>query len=173
MRKKSIVVLLFISIVGILAYLGYSIVAKTNQKKVIAKQLQLIPEFELLTLHGELFTNKNLRPNLNTVFIYFNSECDFCQHEAKDISNTIERFKNTQFIFVSVEPIEVIQNFAEQYNLNNQSNITFLHDNLDIFHNRFGATSIPYILIYNKNQELIKKHKGQLNAKGILNAINQ
>ena len=62
MRKKSIVVLLFISIVGILAYLGYSIVAKTNQKKVIAKQLQLIPEFELLTLHGELFTNKNLRP---------------------------------------------------------------------------------------------------------------
>lgn len=173
MRKKIIIISLVVSVVGILAFLGYSIVAKTNQKKVIAKQLQVIPEFELLTLHGELFTNKNLQPNVYTVFIYFNSECDFCQHEAKDISNTIEKFKNTQFIFVSIEPIEVIQNFAEQYNLNNQSNITFLHDNLDIFHNRFGARSIPYILIYNKNQELIKKHKGQLNAKGILNTINQ
>ncbi len=76
-----------------------------------------------------------------------------------------------QFIFVSTEPIEIIKQFAEQYNLNNQPNITFLYDNLDTFSSRFDANSIPYILIYNKNQKLIKKHKGQLNAKGILRAL--
>lgn len=172
MRKKTIIISLLFSVIGMLAYLGYSIVTKTNQKNFIAQQIKTIPEFELLTLQEELFTNKNLQPNLNTVFIYFNSKCDFCQQEAKDISNNIEEFKSTQFIFVSRESFEVIQNFSQQYKLNNKSNITFLHDSLDIFYNRFGATSIPYILIYNKNQELIKKHKGLLNAKGILIGIN-
>jgi len=173
MHKKSILIVVVIAVLGLLSYLGFNVISKAKEKNKIAKQLEKIPGFEFLTLEQKPFTKANLKPNLNTIFVYFNSECDFCQLEAQSISDNLEKFKNVQFIFVSTEPIETIKQFLEQYNLNNQDNITFLYDNDNTFSNRFDASSIPYILIYNSKQSLIKKHKGQLNANGILRALQQ
>ncbi|MBB3123342.1 thiol-disulfide isomerase/thioredoxin [Mesoflavibacter sabulilitoris] len=165
--KKAVAILLLV----LLAYLVYSVVIGIQEKNQIAKQLQTIPEFEFLTLEQQPFTKADLKPEKNTIFIYFNTECDFCQHEAQSISDNLESFKEVQFMFVSTEPINTIRQFSEQYNLNNKQNITFLYDNLNTFSSRFGAASIPFILIYDNEQKLIKKHKGQLNAKGILRAL--
>ncbi len=173
MRKKSILIIVLIGVFGLLSYLGFNVISKAKEKNQIAKQLETIPDFEFLTLEQDSFTKTNLKPNTNTIFIYFNSECDFCQHEAQSISDNLDGFKNVQFIFVSTEPIEVIKQFSEQYNLINQQNVTFLHDNIDTFSSRFDANSIPYLLIYDQKQKLIKKHKGQLNAKGILRALQE
>jgi len=173
MRKNKILILIVITIVSILSYLGYNIITKAKEKNEIAKQIQTIPKFKLKTLDSIPFTNSNLKPNLNTIFIYFNSECDFCQHEAKSISQNLNKFKTVQFIFVSTEAINTIKQFSEKHKLNNQPNITFLYDKAFHFTNLFNAQSIPYILIYNQNNELIKKQNGQLNANGILRVINQ
>lgn len=173
MKKKSILIIVIIAVLGLLSYLSYNVISKTKEKNKIAKKLEIIPEFEFLTLKQKPFTKTNLKPNLNTIFVYFNSECDFCQHEAQSISDNLESFQNVQFIFVSTEPIEIIKQFSEQYNLNNKQNITFLYDNLNTFSNQFDANNIPYLLIYDQNQKLIKKHKGQLNAKGILRALQE
>lgn len=173
MQKKTILFLVLIGVLGLLSYLGYNVITKVKEKNQIAKQLQTIPNFEFLTLKQQSFNKASLQTNLNTIFIYFNSECYLCQHEAQSISNNLEKFKNSQFIFVSTEPIKTIQQFSKQYNLNNQQNIIFLNDNLNTFYSRFDATSIPYVLIYNKNQKFIKKHKGQINAKGIIRALQQ
>lgn len=172
MSKKNLLLVILIGVVGLLSYLSYKVISKTIEKNTITEQLKLIPEFEFTTLGNKKLSNSNLKTDITTIFIYFNSECDFCQHEAKSISENLDNFKNVQFLFVSTEPIEIIKQFAETYNLNNQPIITFLHDNTDTFANRFDATSIPYLLIYDKNQQLIKKHKGQLNAKGILRLLN-
>ncbi|MDC9723798.1 MAG: redoxin domain-containing protein, partial [Urechidicola sp.] len=142
-------------------------------KNEIAKQIQTIPKFELKTLDNIPFTNANLKSSLSTIFIYFNSECDFCQHEAESISQHLNKFKNAQFIFVSTENIDTIKQFSEDYKLNNQTKITFLYDYASHFTTQFNAQSIPYILIYDKNNELIKKHNGQLNANGILRVLNK
>lgn len=171
MKKKKIFfgLLLF----SLIFYLGYNIIIKSKEKKEIAKQIQTIPKFELKTLDSIPFTNSNLKSELNTIFIYFNSECDFCQREAKSISQNFYQFKNVQFVFVSFEQKEVIKKFAELYKLDNQENVIFLEDEKGEFSKTFNANSIPYILIYNQNNELIKKHKGQLNANGILRVLNQ
>ncbi|GAA0739156.1 peroxiredoxin family protein [Gaetbulibacter jejuensis] len=171
--KKAIKVILIVCVLGIVSFLGYKVTIGTQEKNEIAKQLQTIPEFEFLTLDQQPFTKANLKPNLNIIFIYFNSECDFCQYEAQGISDNLESFKDVQFIFVSIEPVDTIKQFAEQYNLNNQQKITFIHDNLNTFSSRFDANSIPYILIYDTDQKLIKKHKGQLNTKAILKVLNK
>lgn len=173
MKKKTILLIVVICVLGLLSYLTYNIISKTKEKKQIAKQLEIIPEFEFLTIEQQPFTKANLKPNLNTIFIYFNSECDYCQQETQSISDNLDTFKKVQFIFVSTEPIETIQKFAKQYELNNQQNIIFLYDSLDIFSSQFDATSIPYALIYDQNHKLIKKHKGQLNAKGNLRVLQQ
>ncbi len=173
MRKKTILFIVIVGVFGLLSYFIFNITTKTKEKNAIAQKLETIPEFEFLTLEQKPFTKANLKPNTYSIFIYFNSECDFCQHEAQSISDNLDNFKNVQFIFVSTEPIETIQQFSEQYNLDNKQNITFLYDNLDTFSSQFNATSIPYVLIYDQNKKLIKKHKGQLNAKGILRALQE
>jgi peroxiredoxin len=173
MRKKSILIIVLISVLGLLSYLGFIVISKAKEKNQIAKQLEIIPEFVFLTLEKQPFSKANLKPDINTIFIYFNSKCDFCQHEAQSISENLDSFKNVQFIFVSTEPIATIKQFSEQYHLNNKQNITFLHDNLNNFSSRFDANNIPYLLIYDQNQKLIKKHKGQLNTKGILRALQE
>ncbi|QMU64571.1 MAG: redoxin domain-containing protein [Flavobacteriaceae bacterium] len=173
MNKKKILLIIIFCIVCLLSYLGYSIIIKSKEKNEIAKQIQTIPKFELKTLENISFTNSNLQTNISTIFIYFNSECDFCHHEAESISQNKNKFKKVQFIFVSTENIDTIKQFSEKHKLNNQSNITFLYDSDYHFTNKFDAQSIPYILIYNKNKELIKKHNGQINANGILRVLNQ
>ena len=173
MNKKIILFICVVSILSLLSYLGSSIVRKTKEKNIIEQQLQVIPKFELLTLDEKVFNNSSLKPNLYTIFIYFNSECDFCQHEAQSISDNLNEFIDVQFIFVSTESIADIQQFSEQYALTDKENITFLHDKKTIFSTQFDATSIPYILIYDKNQKLLEKRKGQLNASGILKILNQ
>jgi len=173
MKKKTALILVIISIFSLLSYLSYSIITKTKQKSEIAKKLQTIPDFELKTLDNVSFSNANLKQNTFTIFIYFNSECDFCQHEAENISQNLNKFKTVQFVFVSTEDIEIIKQFSKKYSLNNKSNITFLYDSNFLFTSQFNANSIPYILIYDKKNNLIKKHKGQLNTNGILRALNQ
>lgn len=169
--KKAIKVIVIACVLGIVSFLSYKVAIGTQEKNEIAKHLETIPKFEFLTLKQQPFTKASLKLCQNTIFIYFNTECDFCQHEAQSISDNLESFKEVQFMFVSTEPINTIRQFSEQYNLNNKQNITFLYDNLNTFSSRFGAASIPFILIYDNEQKLIKKHKGQLNAKGILRAL--
>ncbi|TDQ27505.1 peroxiredoxin family protein [Tenacibaculum caenipelagi] len=173
MDKKKVLFIVIFGIVSILFYFSYSVITKSKEKDEIAKQIQTIPKFKLQTLDNNSFTNSKIKPSLPTIFIYFNSDCDFCHHEAKNISQNLNKFKDVQFIFVSSERIKVIKQFSEKYNLNNKSNITFLYDSDYLFSRQFNANSIPYILIYNKNKELIKKQNGQLNAKGILKVLNQ
>ncbi|AGC76592.1 peroxiredoxin family protein [Nonlabens dokdonensis] len=171
MKKKIVILSLAVLVISILSFLGVSIISKANNKKEIAAKLQHIPDFKFQQLNGQSFSNVRLKDYLNTIFIYYNSECDYCQHEAESISENLDSFKNVQFLFVSSEPIETIKEFSQTYSLDQQSNIYFLHDRFDIFSTRFDATSIPYLLIYNENQELIKRQKGQLNAKGILKLL--
>jgi thioredoxin-related protein len=170
-RKKILLFITLFVVLGTLSYLSYSVIVKAKEKKLTANRLQIIPEFQFEDLKSSTFTNASLQENKAAIFVYFNTECDYCQHEAQSISERLDEFTKVQFIFVSTEDIETIKQFSENHNLNHQPNITFVHDNTDIFSTKFGATAMPYLLIYDKDQQLIKKHKGQLNANGILKAL--
>jgi len=171
--KNVLKITLIASILSLVSFLGYKVTSGIQKKKEAADRLQMIPSFSFQTIDGKPFSKDNLKPNTPTVFIYFHSECDFCQHEAQSISENLEQFKNIQLVFISAEPIESIEAFSREYNLNNQTNTTFLHDSTDRFSSQFDATSIPYLLIYDKNQKLIKKHKGQYKAESILKLFQE
>jgi len=156
---------------GLLCFLGNKVVAKINYKSKITQTLKTIPEFSFETINGESFTQNDINTDMATVFIYFNSECEFCQYEATSIKENIDQFTNIQLIFVSFETKEAIQIFINQYKLNNYDNITFLSDPRGDFSERFDATTIPYVLIYDRDQKLVKKHKGQLSINNILASL--
>ncbi len=166
---KPIIVVVFISI---LVFLGYSITKKINYKAEVAERIKTIPKFLFYTLDNEVFTNENLSNNGYKLFVYFNSECDYCQSEAKQIKDNLSNFVNTQIIFVSFEPINDIKIFAEKYQLLENENVIFLNDKNSEFSELFDANKIPFILLYSKENQLIKKYKGAVKIENILKQIN-
>ena len=171
--KKYLKTTMVVLGLGLLCFLGYKIVTKINYKSEVAEKLKTIPDFSFRTLENQPFTQDDLQKDTATAFIYFNSGCDYCQHEAKSIKKHIKEFTNTQLIFVSDESIDQIRDFAKQYKLYTYDHITFLSDPRDDFTTRFDATSVPFILIYDKKQRLVKKHKGQLKAEKLLALVSK
>ncbi|MCF6224364.1 MAG: redoxin domain-containing protein [Flavobacteriaceae bacterium] len=169
--KKNIKILIVIILISTIGYLGYSISTKINHKNEIAERIQTIPNFSFKTLNGEPFTQNQISTTLPKLFIYFNSECDFCHAEAMQIQEHLEQLKNVQLLFVSFEEPESIKTFAEKYNLLNKGHIFFLEDSALLFANLFDAKSIPFMLLYTKDNRLIKKFKGATKIKNILKLL--
>ena len=166
--KQTIKTLLIIIVVGILGFLSYRVVQTINYKKEVAEHLETMPDFAFTNIATDQpFTNTELAPSTPTIFIYFNSTCDFCQHEAKGIQEQIDLFSDVQIVFVSEQEKEEIEAFSRNYQLNNLPNVFFVQDENDLFSKQFDATSIPYLIIYNKNNQLLTANKGQLKPEAI------
>ncbi|MBX3240805.1 MAG: TlpA family protein disulfide reductase [Chitinophagaceae bacterium] len=160
-----------ILIVSILLTLGYMLISTAQRKKNISNAIQTIPDFIATDLNGNPFSQSDLRKNIPVIFTYFNSGCDFCQREAKDIRENIRLFNNVQLLFLSTELPDVIGDFAQAYDLADYSNIIFLHDANNKVANQFGISVIPTTLIYGKDLQLLRKYKGQIKAVHIIKEL--
>ena len=156
--KKKIKLLLAIFLFIVIGFLGYKISSKLIHKKEVAERIKVIPNFSFYTLDGNEFSDKNLQKK-PSVFVYFNSECNYCQSEAKKIQERLLDFKGVQLIFISYEEKEAIQQFAKEYQLANQENVLFLEDRKGEFSKLFDVNSIPFMVIYDEDKKLLQKFK--------------
>lgn len=166
---KPIIILLFISI---LCFLGYKITCKINHKNEVAQNIKSIPVFSYQNINGKNFTNQSLKKETAVIFIYFNTECDYCINEAQMIKENITQFKDLQLVFVSFENLELIKKFAQKHQLTTYDNVYFLSDNKVSFSTTFDSQSMPSMILYNKKHQLIEKIKGQTKASTLLKKIN-
>lgn len=169
--KKYFKILLPILFLAGLTFLAYQIFAKIQYKKEVAQNIKTIPKFEYQNIKGGNFDNSNLQQNTPTVFIYFNSDCEFCNEEAEMIRENIEKFANMQLIFVSFEKTQAIISFSKIHKLNTHDNVYFLCDSKATFATTFDVKSLPSLMLYDKNQQLIEKIKGQTKVETILKKI--
>ena len=169
--KKYFKILLTLLFLFGLCFLGYKIVAKIQYKKQVAKNIKIIPKFDYQNIKGGAFDNSNLVANTPTIFVYFNSDCEFCNEEAAMIHVNIDKFNTSQLIFVSFEKPNAIVAFAKKHNLINRDNIHFLSDSKVTFATTFDVKSLPCLVLYDKNQQLIEKIKGQTKVETILKKV--
>lgn len=169
--KKILKITIPILFLLVLGFVGYKIVTQINHKKEVAENIKTIPVFSYETIENKTFTNDNLKNNQATIFVYYNSECEFCNHEAQMIQQNIAKFKNVQILFVSFEEATTIKQFATQHQLLNYDNVSFLCDSKATFAITFDVKSLPCLVLYDKNQQLIEKIKGQVKAETILKKL--
>ncbi len=142
--------------------------SKINHKKQVAENIKKMPNFSYVTLENKVFTQENLMQNKPTLFIYFNSECDFCNHEAEMVQQNIKELKDIQVVFISYENLEKIKSFAAKFKLLHHDNIHFLSDSKITFAATFDVKSMPCLVLYNKENNLIEKIKGQVKIETVL-----
>lgn len=169
--KRFLKIVLPIIFTCLICFLGYLIISKINHKKEAAENIKTIPKFSFRNINGGLFTNQDIKINTPTLFVYFNTECEFCNEEAKMIKENIQKFKNIQLIFVSFEQPELIKTFATKHQLNSYPNIYLLYDNKVTFATTFDVNSLPCLVFYDKNQKLIEKIKGQTKIEILLKKL--
>ncbi|PRZ19598.1 AhpC/TSA family protein [Flavobacterium granuli] len=170
MKKYSKIILLVLFI-GFLSFMIYKITSMINHKKEVTEHIKTIPTFSYQNLSGGTFSNKNLKTNSPTLFVYFNSECEFCNEEAQMIEENKEKFNAIQVIFISFEQTEKIKFFAQKHKLLNHDNINFVSDTKVTFATNFDVKSLPCLVLYDKNQQLIEKIKGQTKAETLLKKL--
>jgi peroxiredoxin len=169
--KKYLKILIPLIFIGSLTFLGYQIVTKINHEKEVAANIKTIPTFKYQNINGGTFSNNNLKEDTPTLFIYFNSECEYCNEETKMIQERIEQFTPNQLVFVSFEKAKKIEYFAKKYNLQNYDNIHFVCDSKVTFATTFDVQSLPCLVLYDKNQQLIEKIKGQTKVEVLLKKL--
>ena len=171
--KKILKILIPLLIVSITGLMTYKVITKINHKKEIAANIKKIPNFSYNKLNNEPFTHSNLISNRAVLFIYFNSDCDFCNHEAEMIQQNSDKLNTIQIVFVSFETDEKITAFANTYNLLGYDNIHFLRDTTNSFATAFDVNSLPCLVLYNKEHLLIEKIKGQVKIETVLAKFNK
>lgn len=171
--KKIIKIVLFVVLILFLGYMLNGIVRNIKQKKIIAEQIESIPQFSFInSSNHNVYTNDSIELDKACLIIYYNSDCDHCQYEAEQISKHIKQFKTHQILMISFEPIENILAFREKYNLETEI-ITFLQDPKYEFDDIFGNSPIPTSFIYNKNKKLVNQFKGEVKIEALLKYLAQ
>lgn len=165
---KTGIITLFVSIFG---FIGYQVITKIKYKNQVAQNIKSIPKFEYQNTKGDVYNNSNLKENTSTLFIYFNTGCEFCNDEAQMIQHNIAKFKDVQIVFVSFEKPKKIIAFAKKYKLDNYNNVTFLCDSKVTFATTFDVLSLPCLVLYDKNNKLIEKIKGQTKTEVLLQKL--
>ena len=172
MKNKSIKGVILFILILFFAFFGYQLTSKINHKNKVAQNIKTLPTFVYENINGTVFTQKNLKSNTPILFIYFNSECDFCNEEAQMIRENKKKLENIQVIFISFERPELIKRFALEHQLTDYENITFLYDRKVTFSTTFDTKSMPSLILYDKNQKLIEKIKGQTKIETIIKRLN-
>jgi peroxiredoxin len=167
-KIKKGVIFLFLLVVGAL---GYQFYRTLQEKEIQSQKIKNLPRFSLYNTQGNLITKKDIDKEEWTVFVFFNSECHFCQEEARQLYNLRDSITKINFLWVSSESQTAIKEFQEKYQLVDQPNITFLQDGDANFTNRCHITATPQFLVYNPEGKLIKNHKGAWRIDNLLRNI--
>lgn len=141
----------------------FKTIKKIDHANEIEEQRKTIPAFHFLNVYSNLvFSYSDLDNNKSLIFIYFNTECEYCIYEAEEISKNIQAFAGCQILMVSIESPKLLIQFAEKYNLSNIDNLYILYDKELCFEKTFGINPYPSCLIYNKSGKLVKHFKGEV-----------
>ncbi|MGZ8558637.1 MAG: TlpA family protein disulfide reductase [Chitinophagaceae bacterium] len=116
-----------------------------------------IPEFNFFKLNKSLFTNKNLASGKMIFFVFFDTDCDHCQHAIQYINQHSEEFKKAAVYLITLDDQEKITLFMGKYgnNLKGNKNITILQDLKNEFLPKFRPRKYPSLFLYSAKKELI------------------
>jgi thiol-disulfide isomerase/thioredoxin len=165
--KKILQILIPFLVLGGLIFLIFKIKQKLLVKKEIELATVILPQVYYLNLQGDSVAI-NLGIDKKKYLFFFNSECEHCQAEALLIDENHEAFKDSEVYFLSNEPSPKVEYFKNTYLKKAQS---FYVGKIDrkITSSIFGVNTFPYIMVYSKDNKLLKTYKGEVKLEALTN----
>lgn len=157
---------LSILLVCAVAWMANKTVRKIKAKKQATEKVSALHNLPLFTLDSTRYVFQNNAQPL--AIIFFNSECEHCQYEMREINQKQSLFLNKKLILLSSENISTIIKASEDFGLAHYlPNIHFAKINDEDVFSTFGSVSVPHIFIYDEDGRLIKEFKGETKVEAI------
>ncbi len=167
MNKKSIIIFVFVLIIGVASVMVYQTATKLIHQQHTAQQLSHLPELPVQEV-GTAATNGWRTNQKPTLIVFFNSECGHCQYEATAIQEKLPEFCRANLVFVSEEDVDKIEAFSKAYKLNNHPTIWWLKIAPEEVYNTFGNIGVPHVWVYDTAGVLVKEFKGETKPEALL-----
>ena len=129
--------------------------------------------YPIVDLDSVAFKKNTLTPSKPIVVILFNTECGFCQDEAKEIKRNMYVLRNINLLFISAETIERIKQFSCEYSLSTEQNVFFSKIEEGDLYKIFGNIVMPSVLIYDSKGNLKKRYRGETKVAAILEHLKE
>lgn len=151
--------LIFVSVFG-LAQQG-SIGIKIDTSKPLPPYLvtRKLPVLAIRNVDSSFTSLSKLPKNKPTIIIYFNTNCEHCQDEAKQIIENKNVFDKVQFVFISTDAVPLLKTFKEKYNING-ANFYLGRDQKYILPAFYNIRFTPFVAVYNAKQILERVYEG-------------
>jgi len=123
-------------------------------------KIPYIPAFNIRKIpDSSSFTNTMLQKGKPVIIVFFDPDCDHCQHATKNFTEKIDKFKDVQIVMVTIYEFSRIKKFYKDYKLANFPNIILTRDALFDLPKYYQVSSLPDVYVYDKNGKLIKHYK--------------
>jgi thiol-disulfide isomerase/thioredoxin len=153
---KFIIIGLVFCLIAFFAYRFF-----LNQNTKISQDLKLMPDIQLQSIDNKLISLKTESWKFHYL-IFFDSQCEHCQAEAKVIQQNLTEFKKAEITFISMQKMRNISIFAADYRLKNIPNISFCQIEPEVLAKEFENMGFPTIFIYNPQNQLVDKLSGEI-----------
>jgi peroxiredoxin len=134
-----------------------------------------IPDFSFSRLNKNSFTNKDLELGKMIFFVFFDADCDHCQHAIQYISQHYQEFKKTAIYLITLDSQEAITRFMAKNarNLKDKKNVTLLQDPQYEFMRKFRPRKYPSMFLYSGKKDLIMYDDNEQNLFKFSQEINK
>ena len=125
----------------------------------IFAQTAKVPPFRMVQADGKVFRAENLPFGLPIIIIYFSPDCDDCQLFISDLLARINDFRKVSIAMITYLPVGRVSDFVVKNKLTSFSNIYVgTEGNYMIVKNYYNIEQFPFVTLYNKNGDLVKKY---------------
>jgi hypothetical protein len=116
-----------------------------------------IPGFTFYKFNKTAFTNKELADGKILFFVFFDTECDHCQHAIEYLSQHQKELGKAAVYLLTLDGPGKATAFLEKHgsNLAGKKNILFLQDVNNEFIRKFGPRKYPSLFLYSSQKKLL------------------
>lgn len=104
--------------------------------------------------------------------MFFDPDCDHCQHATKNFTKAIKQFKDVQILMVTIFEISRIDKFRKDYKLDKYPNITVTKDVIFDLCKYYQVSSLPDVYVYDKNGKLLSHYKSEIPVEDIARLLS-
>jgi len=137
----------------------------------------ILPNFTFYQLRsGIRVTQENLAKDKNTVFILFDPGCSHCQHEATELEKNIDRLKDVNIYYISMNDPALVLGFFDTFapKLSKASNVEVLIDKDQTFIQTIHVPSqFPANYVYGADGKLKAHWEGEKNINEAISQIHK
>lgn len=118
---------------------------------------QILPDFKFFAPGLRVYTDKNLPSSKMLFFVFFESDCEHCQHAIENLSQQFKYFAQTNIYLVSLDSHDKMNYFLNKYGhqLKNQKNVLLMQDSLNQFIVKFKPRRYPAMFLYSADKKLL------------------